>query len=403
MPVTNRQNQNQSGVAYSDINFETNTTLFSTTPPNTIRLPFFGDVDCVISWGDGTYQTVVSSVPTNIDKSYAVGGTYNISIKGKVSGLGWRTVSPSTGFASKINRVFRWGNVGLTSIWGIFRGNQYFFSCPHYIPSTVTDLSDCFNGTGFYNPNFFRYPLETWETSNVTNLGNTFRGAFGFNIDVSAWNTANVTNMSGTFAGTNAFNRNISSWDTKKVTAMNEMFLGATVFNQPVNTWDTSKVTTFANMFRQATNFNQPVNNWNTSSVITMGSMFLQASAFNQPVSNWDVSKVTTLSSAFQSATSFNQNLGNWNLRTAGVSVSALLNSTAVNTENYSRTLIGWANNITTNGGPYNISFTATGRTYHNVNYGGSPYSDAIAARTYLTTPVASGGAGWTITGDTQV
>ena len=428
MRIACRQNQIQNGVAYSDLNFETNTTYASTTPANTIRLPFFGDVNCVISWGDGTYQTVVSSVPTNIDKSYAVGGTYNISIKGKVSGLGWRTSSPSFGFANKINRVFRWGNVGLTDIQGIFRSNQYFFSCPHYIPSTVTNLSECFNGCGFYNPNFFRYPLETWETSNVTTLSNTFRGSIGFNIDISSWNTENVTSLAGTFAGANVFNRNISSWNTGNVTSMNEMFLNATAFNQPVNTWNTSNVTNFTNMFRNATNFNQPVSNWNTSNAASFNSMFLQASsfnqpvntwntsnitglsstfqsatAFNQPVNNWDVSKVTTFSNTFFSATSFNQNVGDWNLRVAGISLPGFLTSSGVNTENYSRTLIGWANRISANGGPYNITFTATGRTYHNVNYGGSPYSDAVAARAYLTTPVASGGAGWTITGDTLV
>jgi len=403
MRIVCSQTQNQSGVAYSDLNFETNTLYASTTPPNTIRLPFFGDVDCVISWGDGTYQTVVSSVPTNIDKSYAVGGTYNISIKGKVSGFGWRTAPPAFGFANKINKVFRWGNVGLTSIWGFFRGNTYLFGFPHYIPSTITDLSDCFNSAGFSNPNFFKYPLETWEISNVTNLGNTFRGNTGNNIDISSWNTTNVTNMGGTFAGANSFNRNISSWNTSNVTSMAEMFLNATAFNQPVNTWDTSKVTSFTNMFRSATNFNQPVNSWNTSSAIVMGSMFLFASSFNQPVSNWNVSNVTSLSGIFQSATSFNQNLGNWNLRTAGVILSGIFASNAINTENYSRTLIGWANNITANGGPFNITVTATGKTYHNVNYGGTPYSTAVAARAYLTTPVASGGAGWTITGDTLV
>ena len=62
--------------------------------------------------------------------------------------------------------------------------------------------------------------------------------------------------------------------------------------------------------------------------------------------------------------------------------------------ETYSKVLISYANQVSNNGGaPASIQFGASNVTYNNTTYTGSPYSDAVAARAYLT-----GTALWTIT-----
>ena len=70
-----------------------------------------------------------------------------------------------------------------------------------------------------------------------------------------------------------------------------------------------------------------------------------------------------------------------------------MFDDSSMSTENYSKTLIGWANFVSNAG--YSLSSITLGAaniTYNNTTYTGSPYSDAVAARAYLT-----GTAGWTI------
>jgi len=133
--------------------------------------------------------------------------------------------------------------------------------------------------------------------------------------------------------------------------------------------------------------------------------MFREAYQFNQDVSGWTVSNVTSMGAAnngmFISATSFNQNLGAWNLRVTGVDLTQIFSSSGMSCQNYTDTIVGWANNTQTNGGPYNVSMsTQTGRRFDGVRSGGAGFESASAARTYLTTATPTG-ASWTISGDT--
>jgi surface protein len=190
---------------------------------------------------------------------------------------------------------------------------------------------------------------------------------------------------------------------TANVTNIALMFLNATAFNQDIGGWNTSSVTSMFQMFQNASAFNQDIGAWNTSSVTSMGNMFSGASAFNQDIGAWNTSAVTNMSGMFLNATAFNQDIGGWSLRTAGVNMGSMLNSCGMNTANYSRTLIGWANGVSANANlPSGVSLGATGRSYDNVAYvSGQTYNDAVAARAYLTGSAPN--PAWTISNDAQV
>jgi len=60
---------------------------------------------------------------------------------------------------------------------------------------------------------------------------------------ISTWNTSQVTDMSELFRGKSEFNDDIGAWDTSGVTTMWRMFYGASAFNQPIGGWRVDKVT----------------------------------------------------------------------------------------------------------------------------------------------------------------
>lgn len=121
--------------------------------------------------------------------------------------------------------------------------------------------------------------------------------------------------MSNLFFGIKRENFNgIESWDTSNVTNMDSMFAYTTSFNQPIGGWNVSRVKNMASMFWGAISFNQPLDMWDVSNVIDMSWMFCHAVKFNQSLGLWDTRKVKNMSYMFADAYSFNQDIGNWNL-----------------------------------------------------------------------------------------
>jgi surface protein len=160
------------------------------------------------------------------------------------------------------------------------------------------------------------------------NLRYMFMSRIYFNQSLNSWNVSNVKNMSWMFGAT-SFNQRLDKWDTSNVERMDYMFHGINTFNQSLQTWDTSKVINMAHMFHYCT-------------------------AFNQPLNSWDVSKVTNMSLMLNGATSFNQSLANWKLNPL-VNAGNFLYNTALSCENYSKTLVGWADDPNT---PNNINIS---------------------------------------------
>lgn len=289
---------------------------------NTITLHVNGtSPNILVDWGDGSSETFTTTGAKT--KTYASPGIYVVQISGSMTRFGTSLDGSSfTAFANssalmnrrKLVRCLSFGNIGLTSLSSGFLNSINLIQVPLSIPSSVTSLRALFYGCTIFNQ-----PIGMWDTSNVTGM-------------------------------TDIFNR-------------------ASAFNQSINSWDTSKLTEAYHMFAQATSFNQPLNKLKLGNVTDAINMLDRASSFNQPIEDWNISKVTNYSEIFQNNFAFNQSLGSWPIY--GLSNRTIrLSNTAIDTDNYNKTLINWANFVKdNNGSPTTATILANNRIYTDTEY----------------------------------
>ena len=232
---------------------------------------------------------------------------------------------------------------------------------------------------------------DTPNLSNVSSMSWAFVYTdFSTASEMNNWNTENITDMSFMFYDASSFNQDIGDWDVSNVMHMSGMFWDASSFNQDIGGWDVSNVADMIAMFYAASSFNQDIGGWDVSNVADMSFMFYAASSFNQDIGGWDVSNVTDMREMFFEAFSFNQDIGGWNLNNLGLNIEdysaeGMFNSSGIDCENYSATLLGWANNPNT---ASDVTLGADGMQY-------SP--DVEEYRNILINDL-----GWTIEGDSE-
>lgn len=229
----------------------------------------------------------------------------------------------------KILAVEQWGDVVWTSM------NSAYSSCSNLtvtatdapnlsLVTTMTNMfSLCTSVTTIPNAN-------NWNVSNVKEFNYLFNKS-GFNSYIGNWNMSSAENTSYMFYDT-PFNQDISAWNVSNVSRMEYMFRGAKAFNQNLSSWNVSKVADFQ-------------------------AMFALTDAFNQNIGNWVIKDNANLTYMFYEAKAFNQNLGNWNITS---SLEEFLSYSGLDCQNYSLSLVGWANNSMAT----NIPLGATGRNY---------------------------------------
>ena len=229
------------------------------------------------------------------------------------------------------NAIDTYGDINTWDTSQITDMSQLFSSWPNFNSnisnwnvSNVTNMRGMFSGATLFNQN-----IGGWNTANVTDMYGMFNYAHAFNQDIGGWNTSNVTDMNTMFNYAHAFNQDIGGWNTANVTDMYSMFASATVFNQDIGNWDVSNVTNMRDMFRFAIAFNQYIGGWNTAMVTNMSGMFGSATLFNQDIGGWNTSNVTNMASMFSGAAAFNQDIGNWDTSNV-TTMSAMFDRTGV-------------------------------------------------------------------------
>lgn len=313
------------------------TRLLSTgsTGDSQIKLPLDvdGTYDFSVDWGDGTSNIISSYDSPDATHTYSVPGEYEISIKGTCNG--WRF--NNTGDRLKLLEVKTFGPK-----FGFGDKRSYLYGC-----SNLFELGP--------------------DLRNIINLYAAFR---------------NCSKLQGL---------NLVNWNITGCTSLNQCFYGTTIFNADISNWDTSQVGSLGYTFHTARAFNQPIGKWDVSNVGSMFYTFRDADAFNSDISNWNTSRMSNTYNMFYGANVFNQDLSRWTVKSA-TSMGTMFAGSALSVENYSRLLIGWANDVYSRGGsPPNIGFGGN-KAYNNVVYGGTPFDNAVDARAYLVS------VGWTIT-----
>lgn len=277
-----------------------------TTTDTTVQLPlWYGSINAVIEWGDGTTQTVTSTPNsrTSLVKNYSTSATRTIYIRGSVQNWGYANASQflsNTGLGTVGTgyQVQAFGDIGIETLIAFSGNNGFNGQTPNYIPSTVKDISYFFYAaTSLSNPS----RLQFWNTSNVQKMEGVFRlvGGDVSAIPIGSWNTGSVTTMrrmfrnSGNDGASSTFNTDISGWNTSNVTDMSEMFMDTPSFDRNINGWDVGSVTTFEGMFSTTSaKYNQNLADWDVSSATNMSSMLFGSGTYTHDLTGWCVTNI---------------------------------------------------------------------------------------------------------------
>jgi surface protein len=324
--------------------------------------------------GNTTFNNGGSPSIANWDTSSVVGAGMGYLFKG----------------ASAFNQPLSGWTLNVNSLDSVFyQASSFNQDLGNWNVSGVTVFNVMFTQSGFNNGG--SSSINFWDMSNATSLLYMFAYC-PFNQPLNLWSTSNVTNMKSMFEFNTAFNRNIQSWDVSNVDNFEQMFFGASAFNQNLSIWNTESATNMRLLFRD-TPVNFDVSSWNVTGVTNFEAMFMGASNFNRSLNSWNVNNCTYFAQMLFNTAAYNQPITGWTLNNTLSGMNSMLEgSSGLSTENYSRTLIAFANDVYNDGGLPNAVFFGAVSQYDCIDYVvGQQYTNAVAARAYLV------GLGWTI------
>ena len=237
---------------------------------------------------------------TNMNHMFEYATAFNNG--GSDSINGWNTANATTmeGMfhqASAFNQnIGGWNMANVVNMKGMFSSATVFnnggsSSIGSWNTANVTSMESVFESAGAFNQN-----IGGWNMSHVTSLQRMFRNAASFNnggsSSINTWDTSNATDIGGVFWGAKAFNQPVGNWNLSKNTTLWAAFLSAEVFNQDLSHWDTSKVTDFSHTFEKALSFNQSLSSWNLAAADTAEDMLsrskLSVGNYDAALISWD-------------------------------------------------------------------------------------------------------------------
>lgn len=201
----------------------------------------------------------------------------------------------NNGGSSSING---WNTAHVTTMEGMFHQASAFNQpVGGWNMANVVNMKNMFNGATVFN-NGGSSSIGSWNTANVTSMEYVFESAAAFNQNIGGWNMSHVTSLQRMFRNAASFNNggssSINTWDTSNVTDIGGVFWGTKAFNQPVGNWNLSKSTTLWAAFLSAEAFNQDLSHWDTSKVTDFSYTFKEASSFDQSLVNWNLTMADT-------------------------------------------------------------------------------------------------------------
>ncbi|WP_460490181.1 BspA family leucine-rich repeat surface protein, partial [Belliella aquatica] len=273
----------------------------------TLSLPLFGNVDVTVDWGDGTVDMITNAGLH--EHTLLADGIYEVKIFGELEQFGNGTIG-YTG-AEFITDVLSFGELGLQSLKGAFKGAAHLKQVPNSLPSTVANLRSMFEGASIFNQ-----AISGWDTGNITDMSSMFNNAGDFNQPIGNWDVRNVTTMSSMFARASSFNADLGLWDVSKVQSFDFMFFNATAFEGTgLENWQTLSATNTRSMFTGGDLFKADLGSWDVSRVTSMLDMFYGARLFDADLTLWEVGLVEDMSGMFYEASSFKGGgLDKWNV-----------------------------------------------------------------------------------------
>lgn len=257
--------------------------------PDQVRLPLevSGTYDFVVDWGDGTTDAITVWNQAETTHTYAVPGTYTVTIRGICHGWCFN----ASGDYLKILEISAWGP-------GSFRlGNSgsYFYACSA-LTITATDVLDL-TGTTTMALAFAACPaittipsINSWDFSAVETVDSMLSSCYSLDQALSL-NLSSCTTTSGMLSDAKVFNSTVTLSNTNNLHDTSIMFSGALLFNQPI-TFYFGSVTTTEGMFQFAPAFDQNLSGLNVTSLLDATDMFfnstLSTANYNALLIGWN-------------------------------------------------------------------------------------------------------------------
>jgi len=219
-----------------------------------------GTYNCLVKWGDGSYDYIKAHDDAAVTHTYAAAGTYTVSITGTITG--WRF--NNGGDCALYYETKSWGPLRLGN------SGAYFYGCVNHT-CAATDILDL---TG------------------TANMASAFRDNTSL-VEIPSINSWNWSGVSGScyglFYGDSLFNQNLNL-NTSSVTGMVRLLSLCTAFNGSL-VLDTSAVTDMQLMLDRATSFDQDLSGLDITSLVNaidfLFGVTLSVANYNALILSW--------------------------------------------------------------------------------------------------------------------